>query len=124
MTSNIGAKRAATEKGIGFAVDDNANKKDIIEKELKNKFPPEFINRIDEIAYFNNLTDDNLRDIIRLELNKLKAKIESLGHTFDYDDGSVEYVFEKISKQKEYGARPILRAIQSEFENKITDLLP
>lgn len=123
MTSNIGAKRAATEKGIGFAVDDNANKKDIIEKELKNKFPPEFINRIDEVAYFNNLTDDNLKDIIRLELNKLKEKIESLGHTFDYDDGSVEYVFEKISKQKEYGARPILRAIQSEFENKITDLL-
>lgn len=123
MTSNVGAKRAASERGIGFAIDENANKKDIIEKELKKKFPPEFINRIDEIAYFNNLTDDNLKDIIRLELNKLGKKIESIGHSFEYDNDSVDYVFDIIVKQKEYGARPILRAIQSEFENKITDLL-
>ena len=123
MTSNVGAKRAASERGIGFAIDENANKKDIIEKELKKKFPPEFINRIDEVAYFNNLTDDNLKDIIRLELNKLGKKIESIGHSFEYDNDSVDYVFDIIVKQKEYGARPILRAIQSEFENKITDLL-
>ena len=123
MTSNVGAKRAASERGIGFAIDENANKKDIIEKELKKKFPPEFINRIDEVAYFNNLTDDNLKSIIRLELNKLGKKIESIGHSFEYDNDSVDYVFDIIAKQKEYGARPILRAIQSEFENKITDLL-
>ena len=123
MTSNVGAKRAASERGIGFAIDENANKKDIIEKELKKKFPPEFINRIDEVAYFNNLTDDNLKNIIRLELNKLVKKIESIGHSFVYDNDSVDYVFDIIAKQKEYGARPILRAIQSEFENKITDLL-
>ena len=123
MTSNVGAKKAAAEKGIGFIVDDNVNKKDIIEKELKNKFPPEFINRLDEIVYFNTLTDDNLKAIIRLEIGKLQKKLAEIGHKFEYDDEVVEYIFNIISKQKEFGARPILRTIQSEIENRITDLI-
>ena len=123
MTSNVGAKKAASEKGIGFIVDDNLNKKDIIEKELRNKFPPEFINRLDEIVYFNTLTDDNLKAIIRLEIGKLQKKLGELGYSLEYKDNVVDYIFDIVAKQKEFGARPILRAIQSEIENKITDLI-
>lgn len=123
MTSNVGAKKAANEKGIGFVVDDSLNKRDIIEKELKNKFPPEFINRIDEIVYFNNLTDDNLKDIIRLELKNLSEKLEKIGNSLTYGDETIDYVFDIISKQREYGARPIIRTVQNEFENRITDLI-
>lgn len=123
LTSNVGAKRAADEKGIGFVVNDGANKKDIIEKELKKKFAPEFINRLDEIVYFNDLTDDNLKDIINLELNKLTKRIENIGFTISYEPEVTEYIFKVIEPEREYGARPILRAIQKEIENKVTDVI-
>ena len=125
FTSNVGT-RAAMENGemIGFTnPGTDVHKKNILRKELKNKFAPEFINRIDEIVYFNTLTDDNLREIIKLELNKTREKIENIGYQFNYDDTTVEYIFEKISKEKEYGARPIIRTIQDEIENKITDII-
>jgi ATP-dependent Clp protease ATP-binding subunit ClpC len=123
LTSNVGAKRAQSENGIGFDVDDNQNKKDIIEKELKNKFPPEFINRLDEIVYFNQLSDDNLKEIVKLEINKLDNRMKAIGHHVTYTDDVVEYIFNICEKDKKYGARPIARAIQREIENKITDML-
>lgn len=125
MTSNVGAKRAASEKRIGFTVDDSLNKKDIIEKELKKKFPPEFINRLDEIVYFNELKENDLKKIITLELNNLFYKLKGISkdYIFDYDKTVVEYVYKQIENEKEYGARPILRTIQNDIENRITDLI-
>lgn len=123
LTSNVGARRAQNENAIGFEVNEDQNKKDIIEKELKNKFPPEFINRLDEIVYFNQLSDDNLKDIVRLELNKLVGRLNGVGHNIRYDDNVVEYVFKIAEKDKKYGARPIGRVIQREIENRITDIL-
>lgn len=123
LTSNVGAKDAANEKAIGFLKDDNSNKKDIIEKELKNKFPPEFLNRLDEIVYFNPLSDENLREIVKLELNKLSDKINSINCSMKYSDDVVDFIFKKIEGEKEYGARPIGRAIQREIENRITDYI-
>jgi ATP-dependent Clp protease ATP-binding subunit ClpC len=123
MTSNVGAKRAASEKSIGFTPDNDKSIKSIIEKELKGKFPPEFINRIDEIVYFNNLSDDNLRDIIELELNKLKERCSKIGYSFFYSNKVVKYILDLAIKQKEYGARPIIRIIQNELETLITDYI-
>ena len=123
MTSNIGAQKATNEKSIGFSVNENSNKRDIIEKEMKNKFSPEFINRLDEIVYFNNLTNENLKNIIQLELNKTKTKIQEIGNDFSYDNSVVDYIFSIVEKNKEYGARPILRTIQREIENRIADIL-
>lgn len=123
LTSNVGAKDAANEKPLGFVTDNNLNKRDIIEKELKNKFPPEFLNRLDEIVYFNSLTDDNLKDIVKLELKKLSGRLEKIGYSVEYSDNVVDYIFKKIEPEKEYGARPIARAIQREIENKITDYI-
>lgn len=124
MTSNVGTKEAS-EFGnlIGFTNEEENHKQDIMTKELKKKFPPEFINRIDEIIYFNPLSDENLNSIIQLELNNLKKRIEGIGHSLAYGDDTVDYILNIISDEKEYGARPILRAIQDEIENKITDLL-
>ena len=123
LTSNVGAKRAANEKAIGFAPDDNSSRRDIIEKELKNCFPPEFLNRLDEIVYFNSLTDDNLKDIVKLELSKLGDKIMQIGCTVEFSDDVADYIFKKIESEKGYGARPIGRAIQKEIENAITDYI-
>ena len=124
MTSNIGARQAAEfGGGIGFTTDEVANKKSIIEKQLKKKFSPEFLNRIDKIVYFNNLTDENLKSIVRLELDKLVKRINDIGYGFKYDDKVVDYIHSKAIKKKEFGARPIIRLVQNLIEDKITDVM-
>lgn len=124
MTSNIGAKQAADlGAGIGFSTNEEDNKKSIIEKEIKRKFTPEFLNRIDKIVYFNPLTDDNLRDIVKLEINKFGKRLKMIKHDIKYDDSVVSYIHQQALKQKEYGARPIIRLIQNSLEDKITDMI-
>lgn len=125
FTSNVGTKEAM-ENGnmIGFTnPGTDEHKKNILRKELKNKFAPEFINRIDEIIYFNSLNDDDFKKIIKLELLKTSKKLEEIGYSFGYDECVVDYILEKIGEDKEYGARPIMRVIQENIENKITDIL-
>ena len=124
MTSNIGAKQAAElGNGVGFVTDKDANKKSIIEKQLKQKFTPEFLNRIDKIVYFNSLTDENLRDIVKLEINKFDKRLREIKYNLKYDDSVVDYIFNEALKQKEYGARPIIRIVQNSLEDTITDLI-
>ena len=124
MKSNIGVKQASEMgNGIGFNADGEINKKSTIEKQLKGKFPPEFLNRIDKIIYFNTLTDDNLKDIIHLEINKLNTRLQEMKYSFTFDDKVVDYIHSLAKKQKEYGARPIIRLIQEHIEDNITDLL-
>lgn len=124
MTSNIGAKQAnEMGKGLGFVNDESANKKSIIEKSLKQTFTPEFINRIDQIVYFNSLTNDNLKDIVVLEINKFTKRLNELNYNFTYTTEVVDYLHNLAIKQKEYGARPIIRLIQEKLEDQITDLM-
>ena len=123
LTSNIGTKMASETRSLGFGTDDSFNKKDVIEKELKKKFPPEFVNRLDEIVYFNSLNDENLKEIIKLELNKLKKRLNEINYSLSWDNNVVDSIFGKIVDQKEYGARPIAREIQTSIENQITDMM-
>ena len=124
FTSNIGAKTASEfSKGIGFKEDVEANSKRILLKQLKNKFPPEFLNRVDDIIYFNSLTEDNLKQIIKLEIGKFEKKLNEIGYSVEYDDSVIDYIFNIVKDEKEYGARPIMRAIQDTIEDKITDAL-
>jgi ATP-dependent Clp protease ATP-binding subunit ClpC len=124
FTSNIGAKAASDfGKGIGFKEDESANSKKILLKQLKNKFPPEFLNRVDDIIYFNSLCEDDIKKIIKLEINKFEKKLENIGYSISYNDDVIEYIFNIIKDEKEYGARPIIRAIQDTIEDKITDAL-
>ena len=123
MTSNVGAKKAANTKNIGFSSDDSQTKEDVLKKELKNKFPPEFLNRLDDIIFFNPLTDDNLKDIIKIELGYLQKRVEGIHYELKYTDDVVDVLFNAISDEKEYGARPIHRAIRDKIENKLTDML-
>jgi ATP-dependent Clp protease ATP-binding subunit ClpC len=124
FTSNVGAKAASDfGKGIGFTENEDANSKKILIKQLKNRFPPEFLNRIDDVIYFNSLTDENLKDIIRIELKKLEDNMKSIGYEMKYGDDVVEYVLNIVKDEKEFGARPIMRAIQDNIEDKITDTI-
>ena len=124
MTSNIGAKQASEMgKGLGFVTDESSNKKSIIEKSLKQTFTPEFINRIDQIVYFNSLSEDNLKEIVKLEINKFIKRLNELNYNLTYTEEVVEHLHSFAIKQKEYGARPIIRLIQDKIEDQITDLM-
>lgn len=124
MTSNAGAKAASDfSRGIGFTENEDKNTKKILMKKLKNRFPPEFLNRLDDIIYFNKLNDDNLKKIVKLEMNKMSDRVRSIGYDINYDDSSVEHILNLIKSESEFGARPIIRAIENEYENKITDLI-
>ena len=124
MTSNIGARKAAElGNGLGFVNSEESNKKSIIDKELKKKFTPEFINRLDQIVYFNSLSDDNLKDIVKLEIDKFNKRLNTLEYSITYTDEVVTCIHAEALKSKEFGARPIIRLIQTNLEDKITDLM-
>lgn len=124
MTSNIGA-RSSSElgKGVGFTTNEDENKKNIITKELKRKFTPEFLNRIDKILFYNTLDDDKLKDIVKLELKRFNKRLNSIEYNIVVDDNVIDYIHTEAVKEKELGARPINRLIQSNIEDKITDLM-
>ena len=128
MTSNVGAKDISEKRAqIGFGShDEESRDKEIIKKAIKGTFKPEFINRIDNICYFNKLTDDNLRQIIVNEVKKVKTKLNEIGYDMDDElcNGRlVDSIFNKIKEESEYGARPILREIQFQLEDKLTDYI-
>lgn len=128
MTSNIGAKDVSEKMAhIGFNAHDEENRdRDIIKNAIKKTFKPEFINRIDNICYFNKLTDDNLKQIIINEVAKVNTKLESLGYCLDNEiltGKLIDSIFEKVKSESDYGARPILREIEFQLEDKLTDYI-
>ena len=124
MTSNIGTRKASElGNGVGFTTNESSNKKTIIEKELKKKFTPEFLNRINKIVYFNDLTEDNLKNIVKLEINKLNNKLNNIKYNIIYTDEVLDHIHVEATKEKDMGARPIIRLIQTNLEDKITELM-
>lgn len=127
LTSNVGvAESMKRGNAIGFGTNDYDFSKSIIEKEMKKKFKPEFLNRIQKIIYFNKLDGDNLKSIIKLEINKLNKKIESLGYHMSDDlthTLMVDEIYNETKDKKEYGARPIVNEVQRRIEDKIVDYI-
>jgi len=123
MTSNVGAKDASLlGGGVGFNTNIEDNKKNIVNKSLRQVFNPEFVNRISNIIHFNSLTGDDLKQIISLELNILNKKLSELEYGIIYNDDLIDYLFKIINKDGSPGARKINRAIQNEIEDLIVDL--
>lgn len=124
FTSNVGAQKAdALGNGVGFVTDKEKNTKGILEKELKNMFKPEFLNRLDQVIYFNSLTEDTYKNIVKLELDKIKKQINNIGYDIVYTSDVVDFITNDAFKDKKMGARPIIRYLQKEILDKITDLL-
>ncbi len=127
MTSNVGAREVDERgNGIGFVTNTEELKKDIIEKEMKRIFKPEFINRIDKIVYFNNLTEENIKRIITLEIDKISKRVENMGYGLEEireDTKLFNSIYNNVAKSKKMGARPILRELQTHIEDRITDFI-
>ena len=124
MTSNIGVKKLQDfGTGIGFGgstYSTEEQKKEILKKEMKNYFSPEFINRIDETIIFNSLDQESLKKIVSIELKKLMNRLGDLKLNFSFDDKLVEHI-SKVGFDEVYGARPIKRAIQDEVEDLVSE---
>lgn len=126
LTSNVGAKELSSfGKSMGFQTDavianEEERARSIIEKTLKKKFKPEFLNRIDEIIVFNSLKEEDIHKIIHNELDKLKERIKEMGYDMKINKAAIEYVA-KNGYDEAYGARPLNRAIQRYIEDPIAD---
>ncbi|MFA5641444.1 MAG: AAA family ATPase [Bacteroidales bacterium] len=125
MTSNAGSE--AIQANIKQMTD--ANREEVIEKTrlevmevLKSNVRPEFINRIDEIVVFHPLTDSNIRDILMLQLDMVKAKIKEMGVTLEFTDSALTYLAKK-GYDPAYGARPVKRILQRELINELAKSL-
>ena len=114
MTSNAGSGKAAGAVGFGRSADDQD--KERVMKALQEFLRPEFINRVDEIVYFHQLTEENFRGIAGIMLEELKAELEEKGYHFTYDDALVDYLVKK-SYSAAYGARNLRRCIQKDVED-------
>ena len=126
MTSNIGIKKLQDfGTGVGFDTKsrmskDEELKKTLLEKELKNFFTPEFLNRVDEIVMFNSLKEKEVEQIVLLELSKLSKRLDKMGYHITFTEELVSHLAKEGFDEK-YGARPIKRAIQEKVEDLISE---
>lgn len=126
MTSNLGSRQIQEYgRGIGFGTTDAGTdlaRQDIIRKALNKSFAPEFINRIDEIITFNQLDRQAVGQIVGIELSQLTKRMEDMGYTMSVTDAAMEFLADK-GYSREYGARPLKRAIQTYVEDRLAEVM-
>ena len=128
LTSNIGTRDLKDfGDGVGFGTsakksNTDARARATIESALKKAFSPEFLNRIDDIIIFNALEKEDIKKIIDLELNKLYKRLEKLNYKVQLTDEAKDFIAEK-GWDKDFGARPLKRAIQKYIEDLLAEML-
>ena len=128
MTSNVGTKLVKDfGTGVGFSTKNKESVREeeikgILEKELKNKFAPEFINRLDEIIYFKDLGKNEILKIVDLELTKTVKRASDIGYPIEITDTLKKHLVE-VGYDPKFGARPLKRAIQRWVDDIVTDYI-
>ena len=126
MTSNIGVKKLQDfGTGVGFKTSSSSyveeeHKRAVLKKELQKFFAPEFLNRIDEIIIFNTLKKDEVKQIVKLEMDKLINRLNNLKYKISYEESVLDLISE-VGFDETYGARPLKRAIQDKVEDYISE---
>lgn len=126
MTSNLGVKKLQDfGTGVGFETTNRMSnneemKKALLQKELKNHFTPEFLNRVDEVVVFNPLKEKEVSQIVEIELLKLTKRLEEMNYDISFSDSVKEFI-SQVGFDEKYGARPIKRAIQEKIEDLISE---
>jgi ATP-dependent Clp protease ATP-binding subunit ClpC len=125
MTSNIGARFLSKHTSLGFQGPNEEMTETKMEEavmvEVKRLFNPEFINRLDEIIIFNSLTDRDLESIIELMIEQLNENLSHKGLTVALTEEAKRWILEKVCKDRNYGARPLRRAIQRYIEDPLSE---
>ncbi len=126
MTSNVGVKKLKDfGAGVGFSTkakksSQSAVKDEVLQKELKNHFPPEFLNRLDDVIIFRSLEKEDIGKIVELEIKKLKERVNEIGYDLQINKTAKDYLIEE-GYDEEYGARPLNRAIQKFIEDPVSE---
>ena len=126
MTSNIGTRQLKDfGTGVGFntaarEAERASLERSVIDKEMKKKFAPEFLNRIDDVVFFNSLQRTDIHKIIEIELKGLFKRVNKMGFGIDIDDKAKDFILRK-GWDEQYGARPLKRAIQHYIEDDLAD---
>ena len=126
MTSNIGSRQLKDfGQGVGFntssrKADIDSYSKGVIQKALSKSFAPEFLNRIDDVVIFNSLTKENINLIIDIEMKGILTRIKDIGYTVKISENAKDFIAEK-GYDKNFGARPLKRAIQKYFEDPLAE---
>lgn len=126
MTSNIGARHIQKRGALGFQGNADASREKITEQVMnavKQTFNPEFINRLDEIIVFDELTESDLLDIIELQLEQLNRTIVTHGFRVRLTPEAQRWIVAKACVDRSYGARPLRRALQKYVEDPLSDAL-
>jgi len=126
MTSNVGVKKLQDfGTGVGFGTKSKLEKQDEIKEsmltdELKKQFPPEFLNRLDDVIIFKSLTKEQISSIVDLEIDKLVKRVSEIGFTLQINKTAKDYLVD-VGYDEEYGARPLNRAIQKHIEDPLSE---
>jgi ATP-dependent Clp protease ATP-binding subunit ClpC len=126
MTSNIGANLIKNSAGLGFTTNKTSSDRgfekmsEMITAEVERHFRPEFLNRLDELVVFNQLTREDMDSIVKLELNKLQSRLRVKNLTLDVNEEVMNFLIEK-SFHPDYGARPLKRAIERNLEDPLSE---
>ena len=126
MTSNIGTRQLKDfGTGVGFntaarEAERASLERSVIDKEMKKKFAPEFLNRIDDVIFFNSLQREDIHKIIEIELKGLFKRVHNMGFGIDIDEKAKDFILRK-GWDEQYGARPLKRAIQHYIEDDLAD---
>ena len=125
LTSNVGTRQVQEfGAGIGFEAGEMSQQRvnATLLKELQKKFPPEFVNRIDNVVTFEPLTKDTIGQIVRIEVGQLQQRMKTQGHQLSVSAEMIAQLVEKSFDSKN-GARPVKRAVQTYLEDPLTDIL-
>tara|TARA_B100000925_G_scaffold105124_1_gene77495 strand:- start:362 stop:2902 length:2541 start_codon:yes stop_codon:yes gene_type:complete len=128
MTSNIGTRKLKDfGTGVGFDTDYRKKEKnklstEVLKKSLGKKFSPEFLNRIDEIVVFNELDKNEIEKIVKIEIKKFINRLSEIEYKIQIDSKAISFLAKK-GYNKEYGARPVKRAIQKFIEDEIAKMI-
>jgi ATP-dependent Clp protease ATP-binding subunit ClpC len=125
MTSNLGARKASEKKNLGFGASttvDDSTKREIMDSAIERFFSPEFINRLDEVIYFNTLTKEDMRKILDIHLEDLKVRVFEIGYKIQVTDKAKDLIVEKGTDEK-FGARILGRTMQKMVEDKLSEII-
>jgi ATP-dependent Clp protease ATP-binding subunit ClpC len=128
MTSNIGSQHVARVGGkLGFKTDNRTqafkDRRDAVMSEVKRTLSPEFINRVDDIIVFDALSEDQLRQIVRILVRQLNRGLEDKGIQLAVTDEVCDWIVSTTCQDRSFGARPLRRAIQRHLEDALSEAL-
>lgn len=128
MTSNVGTRQLKDfGKGVGFSSPSNKDvdseySRSVIQKALNRTFSPEFLNRVDDVVMFDQLSKEDLFKIIDVELRGLHKRVEELGYKLEINEEAKNFVAEK-GYDVQFGARPLKRSIQKYIEDELSEMI-